>query len=44
MDSTVPEEMAQVETALKPRMSTGQQVGLSLFWFATSAQWTAILI
>ncbi|HEY3416158.1 MAG TPA: MFS transporter [Armatimonadota bacterium] len=28
----------------RPRMTTWQQASLSLYWFATSAHWTAILI
>lgn len=31
-------------TAREPRMSNGQQMGLSLFWFSSSTMWTAILI
>src|SRR5262245_14532755 len=30
--------------ALRPRMSTWRQAALSLYWFATNAQWAAILI
>ncbi len=37
-------QIADLSSEEIPRMSTGRQIGLSLFWFASSAQWTAILI
>jgi MFS family permease len=40
-DATAP---AVALTAARPRMSAWRQAALSLYWFATNAHWTAILI
>ena len=37
-------EQTATSAAEHARMSTGRQVALSLYWFATQAQWSAILI
>ena len=35
---------AAAASSARPRMSAWQQAALSLYWFATNAHWTAILI
>ncbi len=40
-DAIAPSISAPID---RPRMSTWQQAALSLYWFATNAHWTAILI